>query len=97
MQLPPQQETHLLNLLQQKFISQYKIIYMIDQKEADYFKHHFQVSCCSHPQPQSSDKDTKIIKLVREVTSKPFLINSMNEILSYCQDRFNNIIEGGKK
>lgn len=39
---------HLVKLLKQKFISPYKIMYMVDQKEADYFKSRNQNNgCCS--------------------------------------------------
>ena len=34
---------------------------------------------------------------MKEITSKPFLINDMDAILEFCMDRFKNIVEGGKK
>lgn len=46
--LTEEEVSHIMNLLKHKFISPYKIIYMIDQKEADYFKSRNQGSgCCA--------------------------------------------------
>lgn len=42
---------YMIRLLKQKFISPYKIIYMIDQKQADYFKSRNQnTGCCTSAQ-----------------------------------------------
>lgn len=49
---------HVVKLLKQKFISPYKIIYMIDQKEADYFKARNQSSgCCTATEITIAAKD----------------------------------------
>ncbi len=39
---------------------------MIDQKQADYYKQHYQAGCCSHSnkKPINKEEDSKIIKIV---------------------------------
>lgn len=53
---------HICRLLKQKFISPYKIIYLIDQKEADYFKSRNQnFGCCTASEITiSKTKQTKL-------------------------------------
>ena len=97
MELNQTEQSHLLTLLQQKFMSSYKILYMIDQKEADNYKKHHSVGCCSKEKSQNHEEDSPIVKIVKEITSESFLVNNMDQILDFCMERFQNIVEGGKK
>lgn len=53
---------HVIKLLQSKFISPYKIMYMLDQKQADYFKsRNSNGGCCSSSSITIKEQDlTKV-------------------------------------
>ena len=41
---------HLIWLLQNKFISPYKVMFLLDKQQADHFKQRNQHSCCNQTQ-----------------------------------------------
>lgn len=90
---------HLIQLLQNNFVSPYKILHSLDPVQADYFKSRNQSSgCCSSnhitiPNAQLSRTESAL----KELTSYSSLCIHLDSILSYAQDRFQNVVESGKK
>jgi hypothetical protein len=74
---------HIIKLLQDNFISPYKILYMLDPTQADHFKARNQSNgCCSSNHITITDDQlSKTEKLLKELISQPNLAKNLNQIL----------------
>ena len=90
---------HTIRLLQDNFISPYKILYMLQPTQADHFKARNQsTGCCSSNHITISDGQlTKTEKALKELISQSNLARHLNTILEDCAEKHRNIMESGKK
>ena len=83
----------------QKFLSPYKVLYLLDPVQADLFKSRNSGNgCCvaNHitiPNAQLTPTE----KILKELVSARHLRNNLEAILLECSARYTNIIEGGQR
>lgn len=97
--LQQQQIQHTVGLLLEKFISPYKILYLLDPTQADHFKQRNQSQgcCTSNHITISSSELTSTEQILASMITPAQVTLHLDSILSLCAEKHGNIIEKGKQ